>query len=70
MEVWICGQSKTKDGTVWELQGIFSTEEKAVEACRKPNYFVAPIILDEEYPEETEVMPGCYYPYYVNKETE
>lgn len=37
----------------WEIQGIFSTEEKAVKACTHDTYFVTEANLDEELPHET-----------------
>ena len=62
--VWICGQYKSGEflNTVWDLQGIFSTREKAVAACRNENYFIAPVTVDEVVPDETTSFPGVEYP--------
>jgi len=42
-----------EDFTKSEFQGIFSTKEKAIAACRDENYFWVEAILDEEQPHET-----------------
>jgi hypothetical protein len=64
MKLWVVGQNKFEgpDGIVWELGGVFSTEALAVEACRSQEYFVFPVELNEQLPEESIVAPGCYYP--------
>ncbi len=61
-ELWLCGQAKSEDGRCWEFQGIFSTKEKAIAACRHEWYFIAPVELDAELPDETVEMAGAYYP--------
>lgn len=64
MELWLCGQYRSglTGDVVWDFQGVFSTKEKAIEACRNRNYFIAPVKIDEELPDETMVHPGCEYP--------
>jgi hypothetical protein len=57
---WGCGQIKKHPA--WEWQGLFSTEEKAVAACRNEDYFIFPIILDEELPDKTINIQDAYYP--------
>lgn len=60
--VWVAGQYRG-DGEPWDIQGVFSTEEKAVAACRTPDYFVGPLTLDAELPHEVVPdWPGSYYP--------
>ncbi len=46
-KVFIVGKNKPgKD--CWEFQGVFSTEEKALNACKgHRDYFVGPAIMDE-----------------------
>jgi hypothetical protein len=63
-ELWLCGQYRSGDvpNVVWDLQGIFSTKERAISACKNRHYFIAPIKVDEEAPDETETMPGVEYP--------
>lgn len=57
MKLWLIGQfiRKTKDGAVWEFQGIVDSEEKARSACTAPNIFFAPIELNYLYPDERSV---------------
>lgn len=67
MELWICGQYRSGGDNgvgdvVWDFQGVFSTRAKALAACRNRNYFIAPVVLDREVPDETEEMPGYEYP--------
>lgn len=62
--LWICGQviTQTDSGIVWDFQGVFSKEKNAIKACKNEYYFIAPINLNEEIPQETQQWPGCYYP--------
>lgn len=67
MVIWLVGQTIEwhpieEGGTVWDFQGIFDSEEKAVKACKTKNYFVAPVLLNEEIPEESTEFPDSYYP--------
>ena len=67
-ELWIVGQ--VKDWPHYEFQGVFDTEEKAIAACRGPEYFVSPEILNAELPHETELNPRAYYPHHREIEME
>lgn len=62
MNLFLVGKviSQTEAGSVWEVQGIFSTEELAVAACHGPNYCVMPLTLDEELSDAPEQWG--YYP--------
>ena len=54
-----------EDGTennVWDFQGVFSSREKAVAACRDERYFVGPAELDEPLPNEQIEWSGCFWP--------
>ncbi|MFI7448092.1 hypothetical protein ACIBQX_11390 [Nonomuraea sp. NPDC049714] len=59
MSLWIMGQVKSQDGSLWELGGVFSSREKAVAACVEPTDCVWPVVLDEVAPRET-VEVGSY----------
>jgi len=63
-KLWVCGKYKgeNKIGVMWDLQGIFSTKELAIKACRNDLYFIGPVILDEALPDETVDWPGSFYP--------
>lgn len=45
-----------------EFQGVFSSEEKAIDACRTANHVICPAIMDQELPKDPEVWPGAWYP--------
>lgn len=65
--MWILGKWRSgKDGklnNVWDISGVFDTEEKAIEACNnRPNYFIGPLPLNKVLPDETTEWPGMYYP--------
>lgn len=62
--VWVVGQYRSGEsgGTVWEIQGVFSTRDKALAACRNENYFIGPLELDAELPDEGFTWPGVEYP--------
>ena len=67
MTLWLVGQVRSHDGAgktvCWEFQGLFDTEEKAVAACRSPWYWIVPVVLNEERPDETTPgWEGSYYP--------
>ena len=65
MKLWIAGQVRSREDAEekrWEFQGVFDTEQLAVDACKGELYFIAPVQLNEELPHETLLMPGCYYP--------
>lgn len=57
-----------RDGAPYpEYQGVFSTEELAVAACKTFRYLVTPFTLDEAYPDEfMGTHPHTYYPITVN----
>ena len=67
IELWLVGQYRSggENGVgdvVWDFQGVFSTRDKAIAGCRNRNYFIAPLTIDGEVPDETEEFPGCEYP--------
>ena len=64
MELFIVGKhiAETDKGGVWEFQGVFDSEDKAVKACIKEHYFVGPAKLNDIWPDESVKWPGAYYP--------
>jgi hypothetical protein len=63
--LWLVCQWRKKWFFWWdlEIQGIFSTEEKAIAACKNERYFIGPLALDETLPDERmESWPGSYFP--------
>lgn len=70
MTIWVCGRTfpdvvDAEGFCMWELLGLYSTEEAAVARCRSVNDFVSPIPLDVDMPEERVLFPGAYNPLYV-----
>jgi len=65
--LWAVGQPRyeSPEGSglwVWDFQGVFSTEEKAIWACKGDDWYVFPVEVDEELPEDPVSAPGAYYP--------
>ena len=63
--IWIVGKwrSGESQNCVWDINGVFDSEEKAITACaNRDNYFVGPLTLNESQSDETTEWLGCYYP--------
>ncbi len=67
--MWCVGRNIDKVTTAqaklvdkWDFGGVFTTERKAVAACRDYTYFVGPVKVNEQLPEMQMEWPGCYYP--------
>lgn len=50
-------------GDSYDIQGVFSSEEKAIQACKGHSYGYGPMVLDEELPEEESEWEGFIYPF-------
>ena len=63
-ELWIVGRYKQGEpgSIVWDFQGIFDSEAKAIAACRDWTYFVGPVTVNELLPHETSTNPRWDYP--------
>ena len=53
MKVWIVGE-EGEFWERWELKGIYSTEEKALSACKDKYHFVTPVEVDTEMLDDEE----------------
>jgi hypothetical protein len=63
MTLWICCKGGYEGGPCWELQGIFDTQERAVEACKGDEFWIGEVELNREFPVERCDWPGIrYYP--------
>ena len=58
--VWIVFQYRNHED---EFQGVFTSEKKAIEACRTENHSICPAKLNEEVGQERTLWPGAYYPH-------
>jgi hypothetical protein len=55
MKLFVVGRYKSGEfpNTIWDLEGVFSTEKNAIKACKTENYFYGEITLDKTWtPEE------------------
>ncbi len=70
MKLWVVGKNidEVDSGVVWELQGVFSTKEFAIQACVAKEYFYGPVELNENLPDKSVDWKGCIYPWYKNDE--
>lgn len=62
-KLWICGQIKNQKRKSWEFQGVFLRKKRAIAACKDRTYFIGPVGLNEEAPQNTKTWPGAYYPH-------
>jgi hypothetical protein len=64
--LWVVGKyigEDTECESRWELQGVFSSEDLAIDACKKhKDFFIGPVFLNKEYPYDTTEWVGSYYP--------
>lgn len=58
----VCLVYQWRDGTA-EFQGVFTSEAKAINACRTENHCVCPATMDEELPQESGPWHGAWYPH-------
>ena len=58
-KVYVVAQNRDK---CWELQGIFSSHEKAVAACRNDHYYTFEEDLDVALPDEPTPIPSPEWP--------
>lgn len=64
VQLWICGKvaNESENGQVWEFRGIYDDLELARFACKGPDWFVAPVMLNQDLPAGTAKWEGCFYP--------
>jgi len=60
--VWIVGRVNSENIREWEFQGVFDDKDKAIAACKGPDWFVGPAVLNRVVSEESQPWPGAYYP--------
>lgn len=61
--VWVVGQFRKEvdGGMVWDMQGVFDSEEKARAACRNWRYFYTSLVLNENAPDDV-VLVDVHWP--------
>jgi len=65
--VWVMGQITPDNHLEWEFMGVFTSEEKAVQACTLDTHFVGPAVMNQRRPDDTHAWPGAYYPLVVKE---
>ena len=63
--IWVVGRWRGGGylNSIWDINGVFDSEQKAVEACQdRPSYFVGPLVLNESLEHDTTEWKGMYYP--------
>jgi len=50
------------DDKEWHIQGVFDDKQMAEDACRTVDYFVGPLVLNNNLPHEKVDWEGCWYP--------
>lgn len=61
--VWIFGRNtEPYERLKWEFMGAFSSEQKAIDATKHENDWIAPTKLDEKWTDELIVFPDSYFP--------
>ena len=62
--VWITGRvwSNGRGVSGWEVLGVCSRRDLAVDRCERENDFVAPLLVDEDLPDQQSEWPGASYP--------
>ena len=64
-KVWICGQligEWEETGSKWSFQGVFTSKELAITACKNERYFIFSAEINEELPSENLLPPDGQYP--------
>ena len=59
--LWVCGCRTQLLADTWQIVGIYSSETLAVEQCKNPEYFVAPMRLDVD-DDDNDEWEGLYFP--------
>jgi hypothetical protein len=60
--LWCVGKTIDAETSSWEMQGVFNSEQKAIEACVLTSMFVGPIVLNASFSVESCEWAGSYYP--------
>jgi hypothetical protein len=64
MELWLVAQNKEElpQGVIYEIQGVFDSEEKAVAACLNEKYWTGRLALNHSYADATVEWDIAYFP--------
>jgi hypothetical protein len=68
VRVWLVGKAY-HDGSM-DIQGVFNTERRAIDACKTENHFVGPMRMNFEYQGEKTEWADAYFPLRTTKRGE
>ena len=60
--LYMVGETLNDEIQSWNFQGVYSTEEKAVDKCIEDNFFIARIEVDFDEPRDMIDFDYAYYP--------
>ncbi len=71
-EHWVVGRclAALRQRAVWDLVGVFDTEDKAVRACQGESDFVMPVPVNALLPQSSGLNARAYYPLLTGPESE
>lgn len=62
VRLWIVGKVTDDQTHAWEFQGVFDSEQKAIDACVCDSMFIGPAELNKQLPIETNEWVGAFFP--------
>lgn len=65
-KIYFVGRYKQSE-KAFDIQGIFTTRNRAIAACRTWEYFVIPLPINTAFQHETIVAENTFYPIARNK---
>lgn len=60
--LYLVGETLNQETQNWIFQGVYSTEQKAIDKCVDDNFFIARIEVDFDEPREMHEYDYAYYP--------
>lgn len=64
MDLFVVGRwfDENESGQIWELEGVYDSEQRALDEITDEFQFIGPVTLNERLPDESQIWPGAYYP--------
>jgi hypothetical protein len=61
-KLFLVGEVINKEPLMWNFQGVYSFEEKAISKCLDDNFFIALVEVDFDGPRDLREFDYFYYP--------
>ena len=61
-KLFLVGEVINKEPLMWNFQGVYSFEEKAISKCLDDNFFIALVEVDFDEPRDLREFDYFYYP--------